>query len=205
MVSAFVQAGFRVVGMDLSESGGAVEIVRADLASSSDVRRALGEIRAKHGPVDGVVHCAGGFRFAAIEDTSDKDFDFLLNANLRSAFFLLRETLPEMKRRGWGRVVLIGAKATSAPPAGMSAYCAAKAGINALVASLTEETRGLDVTVNALLPSIIDTPANRRDMPKADFTAWVPPASLARWAVRLCSAGEGDAVRGALIPVVGRV
>ncbi len=205
MVSVFLESGFRVVGLDRAESGGAVETLRADLADSADVRRSLGALRAKHGPVDCVVHCAGGFRFAAIEDTSDQDFDFLMSANLKSAFFLLREALPEMKRRGWGRVVLIGSRATSSPPAGMSAYCAAKAGVNALVAAATEETRGLNVTVNALLPSVIDTPANRRDMPKADFSTWVPPESLARWAVRLCSPGEGDAVRGALIPVVGRV
>lgn len=178
---------------------GDVRWIRADLTDPASVHEAL---QALH--VDQLVHCAGGFRFAQADQTSDEDLDFLIDTNLKSAFYLVRELLPRMKERNYGRLVFVSSKATLSSPAGMAAYGASKAGLNALVSSLAEETRKYDINVNAVLPTVIDTPANRRDMPKADFSQWVAPESLAEVIFSLTDAW-GKPIHGALLPVAGRL
>ncbi len=154
--------------------------------------------------VDTLVHCAGGFRFSLLEETSQDDFEFLLDSNFKSAFNLLKELLPGMKKRNFGRIVLVSAKSTLNPPAGMSAYAATKAGINALVTSVAEEVKPFNININAVMPSIIDTPSNRQSMPKADFSKWVNPNDLAEIIFSLTQAW-GNPIHGALIPVAGRI
>jgi len=175
-----------------------------DLSEPQSIRQGLLSDAMRGTPIDALVHCAGGFRFAEVEKTSDEDLDFLIDANFRSAFYLLRELLPGMKDRKRGRVVLISSRATLQPAAGMGAYCATKAALNALVGSLAEETRAHGINVNALLPTVIDTPANRRDMAKADFSKWVRPEAIAAIVSSLLGTW-GDPVHGALIPVAGRL
>jgi NAD(P)-dependent dehydrogenase (short-subunit alcohol dehydrogenase family) len=116
----------------------------------------------------------------------------------------MRELLPPMKKRGFGRIVLVSARATLNPPAGMSAYAASKAGLNALVSSVAEELKDFDININAVMPSMIDTLANRRDMPKADFKKWVSPDALAEIIFSLTQPW-GKPIHGALIPVAGRL
>jgi NAD(P)-dependent dehydrogenase (short-subunit alcohol dehydrogenase family) len=199
----FLKEGYDVTGTLLK--GEKVRVanqaswVEVDLTRSSSVQSAL----------DGktystLVHCAGGFRFATVADTTDEDLDFLINTNLRSTFYLLRSLLPGMKKNNFGRIVLISARATLQPAAGLAAYEASKAGLNMIVASLTEELKDFDITVNAVLPSIIDTPANRSSMPKADFSKWVRPEQLAEIIFSLTQ-GLGAPIRGGLIPVYGNV
>jgi NAD(P)-dependent dehydrogenase (short-subunit alcohol dehydrogenase family) len=151
-----------------------------------------------------LVHCAGGFRYAPIDQLEDKDLQFLIDANLRSSFYLVRALLPEMKKKNFGRLVLISSKSTLQAPAGLSAYAASKVGLNALVSAVAEEVKSFDININAVMPTVIDTPANRRDMPKADFSSWVSPAQLAEIIFSLTQPW-GKPIHGALIPVAGRV
>jgi NAD(P)-dependent dehydrogenase (short-subunit alcohol dehydrogenase family) len=181
------------------QASGDVRWVRADVTDPASVREALRGL-----DVDQLVHTAGGFRFAHADQTSDADLDFLIDTNLKSAFYLVRALLPGMKERNYGRLVFVSSRATMAPGAGMAAYAASKAGLNALVASLAEETKKYDINVNAVLPTVIDTPANRRDMPKADHAQWVSPESLAEIVFSLTDA-RGKPVNGALLPVAGRL
>jgi NAD(P)-dependent dehydrogenase (short-subunit alcohol dehydrogenase family) len=210
VVRKFSDAGIRVIGAvapgqpDRPADTDAIRWIEVDVTDSASVRGALAKLQAERIDVDGLIHCAGGFRYLTAEQNSDQELDFLFDVNLRSAFLLVRELLPAMKSRGFGRIVLVSAKASLNPGAGVSAYAASKAGLNALVASLAEETRDFDINVNAVLPTMIDTPANRRDMPKADFGKWVAPGALASIIFSLTQPW-GQPIHGALIPVAGRL
>lgn len=150
------------------------------------------------------VHCAGGFRFEFSDQVKSEDIDFLIDVNLRSAFFLLKELLPSMKKQNFGRIILISSKATLNPPAGMASYCASKIGLNALVESVAEEVKKWNININAILPSVIDTPPNRAAMPQADTSTWVKPEQLAEIIFQLTQSW-GEPIHGALLPVAGRV
>jgi NAD(P)-dependent dehydrogenase (short-subunit alcohol dehydrogenase family) len=176
-----------------------IQWVKVDLTSSDQVRSAF------HGQeFDAWIHCAGGFRFRKVDETTDEDLDFLINLNLRSAFYLAREILGGMKKQNFGRIVFISSKATLHPTAGMGAYAASKAGLNMLTACLAEETKSYDITVNSVLPSIIDTPANRKDMSQAKYADWVTPKELSEIIYSLMTP-FGKPFHGALLPVSGRL
>jgi NAD(P)-dependent dehydrogenase (short-subunit alcohol dehydrogenase family) len=175
-----------------------------DLSKSAEVDRLRADLDSKSGTPDAIVHCAGGFRWSKIDELSQADWDFLMASNLTSTWQVLRAFLPQFRKRGSGSVVLVGSKAALAPGMGMGAYSASKAGLHALVASAAEELKDTGVRINAVLPSIIDTPANRKDMPEADFSRWVTPTALAEIIFGLTQASS-EPIRGALIPVAGRV
>lgn len=181
-----------------------VKWLEMDVRDIESVRRGMPKGPEGHDGVDALVHCAGGFRWTHADEVSDEDLEFLIDTNLKSAFHVVRAVLPGMKKRGFGRIVFVGARATRAGGAGMGPYAASKAGINLLTESLAEEVKGLDINVNAVLPSIIDTPANRRDMPQADPSKWVRPDELADIIFALTQPWS-RAIHGALIPVSGRV
>jgi NAD(P)-dependent dehydrogenase (short-subunit alcohol dehydrogenase family) len=132
--------------------------------------------------------------------TSDAVFDRMIDLNLRSAFYLFREVLPEMLEAGRGRIIAVGSRVGEEPAANLSAYAASKAGLHALVKTVALEVSGSGVTVNAVLPGVIDTPANRKAMPRADNSKWVKPEAIAEAVIWLAS-GMASAVNGALIPV----
>ena len=203
VLARYQRAGQPIVALHHGEApgqaAGDVRWVRANVTDPASMHQALQGLS-----VDQLVHCAGGFRFAHADQTSDQDLDFLLGTNLRSAFYLVRELLPGMKERNYGRLVFVSSRQTMAPGAGMAAYAASKAGLNALVSSLAEETKKHDINVNAVLPTVIDTPANRRDMPKADISQWVSTESLAEIIFSLTDAW-GKPMNGALVPVAGRL
>jgi len=205
VLNKFLQSGHEVTGsffptmMDHAPQSELLRWVKVDLTDPKAVKAAF-----QNDPFDILVHCAGGFRYATIEQTTDEDLDFLLNVNLRSAFHLVRELIPGMKKRNFGRIVFVSARATLQPGAGMGPYAASKSGLNTLTSTLTEETKAFDITVNAVLPTVIDTPTNRKDMPQANFSDWVPPTELADIIFSLTSPW-GRSVRGSLIPVSGRL
>lgn len=202
----FVDAGCRVIGSFHPSRKGSlpnlsgVEWREVDLGNAASVRGAV----AAMGEVDALVHCAGGFRYATLDQLKDEDLDFLVSANFRSAVYLLRELLPGMKQRGFGRIALVSARATLQATAGMGAYAASKAGLNMLVSSVADEVRKLDININAVMPTVIDTPANRKDMPGANPDAWVKPEELAEILFSLTQPW-GKPIHGALIPVAGRL
>jgi len=155
--------------------------------------------------VDALVNIAGTFRWETLEKGSLDTWDLLYRVNLRSAVSTSRAALPHLMRGGAGRIVNIGAGAAAArAAAGMGAYTASKAGVAKFTEALAEELKDRNITVNAVLPSTIDTAANRADMPKADFSRWVTPQAIADVIVFLLS-DQARAVTGALIPVSGRV
>lgn len=178
---------------------GGIDLTSYDLAQS-----ATAVIREKFGRLDGLVNIAGGFRWETLADGDLASWDFLYNINLRTAATMSKAALSLLTQGTHGRIVNIGAGAALKAGMGMGAYAASKAGVARLTESLAEELKDTGVTVNAVLPSIIDTLQNRADMPDADFSRWVAPADLAAVILFLLSA-EASAVTGALIPVSGRV
>lgn len=178
--------------------------VDMDVADPRSVHLGLQSLTTKFGPVDGLLHCAGGFRFAKIDETSDEDMEFLLHANLKSAMVLVREVLPSMKEKNFGRIVMVGAQSAVNPGAGISVFAATKAGLHAFVASVADEVRPFNINITAVLPTIIDTPINRRDMPQANFNQWVKASEIADVMLTLTS-DIGNSINGACIPVSGRL
>ncbi|HEY3950665.1 SDR family NAD(P)-dependent oxidoreductase [Phenylobacterium sp.] len=175
-----------------------------DLTDPDAATRAIDQIATSFGGIDALLNIAGGFAWEKHEGGASETWSKMFRLNVQTAANACRAAIPHLKRSAAGRIVSVGANAALKASAGMGAYAASKAGVHSLTQALAEELKADGVTVNAVLPSIIDTPANRADMPKADFTAWVRPAELA--AVMLFLASEqASGVTGALIPVTGRV
>jgi NAD(P)-dependent dehydrogenase (short-subunit alcohol dehydrogenase family) len=147
---------------------------------------------------------AGGFRAAPLLDTSLADLRGQLDVNLATAFLCCREAARNMRAHGrGGRIVNVGSRASAVPAGGAVAYTVAKAGVAALTQALADELRGDGILVNAVLPSIIDTPVNRAAMPKADYARWPQPAEIAAAIAWLVSPAN-SVTSGALVPVYGR-
>jgi NAD(P)-dependent dehydrogenase (short-subunit alcohol dehydrogenase family) len=149
------------------------------------------------------VHLAGGYAAKPIADTTRSDLDRQLQLNLVTAFLCCREAVKAMRKSGGGRIVNVSARVAEVPVAGSIAYSVSKAGVAALTRSLAVETRADGILVNAVLPSIIDTPANRAAMPKADVGKWPKPDELAR-AILWLASPENRLTSGALVPVYGQ-
>ena len=147
-----------------------------------------------------LVNGVGGFAAGAHHDTALEVWDRMYRMNMRAAAAAAHAALPGMLARGRGAIVNVAAQAALDPPAGMGAYVASKAALVAWTRSLAREVGGRGVRVNAVLPSTIDTPANRAAMPDADFSQWTRPESIAA-VVRWLASDEAAAVRGALVPV----
>lgn len=178
---------------------GGVDLTQAEAANA-----AFAQAGAALGGLDGLVNVAGGFRWETVAAGSVDTWDALYEMNLRTAVLATRAALPQLLAGGRGRIVNVGAHAAQQAGAGMGAYAASKAGVARLTEALAEELKDQGVTVNAVLPSILDTPANRADMPQADFSRWVQPAQLAE-VIAFLLQDAAAAVTGALIPVRGRV
>jgi NAD(P)-dependent dehydrogenase (short-subunit alcohol dehydrogenase family) len=175
-----------------------------DLASAEAARRAMEAVVARFGRLDALINIAGGFRWETVEGGDAATWDLLFAMNVKTALNASKAAIPHLLESGAGRIVNVGANSAMRAAAGMGAYAASKAGVHRLTESLAEELKNRGVTVNAVLPSIIDTPANRAEMPKAAFDRWVAPADLAAVILFLAS-DEARAVTGALIPVTGGV
>ena len=212
VVRAALDAGAQVAALDHARQpadakalAGALALGDIDLAESSAATKAVDQVVAQLGGLDALINIAGTFRWESLETGSVDTWDLLYRVNLRSAVNTSHAALPHLTKRGGGRIINIGAGAAAAKAgAGMGAYTASKAGVAKLTEALAEEVKDRGITVNAILPSIIDTPANRADMPNADFSRWVPPRAIADIIVFLLS-NQASAVTGALIPVSGRV
>lgn len=174
-----------------------------DLADFTAVQNTMAQIKSRAGGVDALINIAGGFKWQTLAEGDLDVWDALYRLNLKTAATACKAALPFLLESPSARIVNIGAFGATKAAAGMGAYAASKAGVAKLTESLAEELKGR-VAVNAVLPSIIDTPANRADMPNADFSKWVAPSELAAVILFLASP-EASAVTGALVPVVGRV
>ncbi|MGO0684274.1 SDR family NAD(P)-dependent oxidoreductase [Pseudomonas fulva] len=203
--------GARVALLDRSEAPAhlldthnLICLSNVDLTSSDSAAAAFEQVAVQWGGIDGLVNVAGGFAWETLEGGSLATWDRLYQMNVRTAVVSAQVALAYLLRASAGRIVNIGALASVKAAAGMGAYAASKAGVARLTEALAEELKDRGVTVNAVLPSIIDTPANRADMPDADSSRWVTPKALSGVVAFLLS-DEAAAVTGALLPVGGRV
>ncbi len=188
----------------LLERGLEVAPIRGvDLADADQAQKAIGEIAASSGPIQGLVNVAGGFAWETVMDGDISTWDRMWAMNVRTALNACRSTVPFFEA-GHGSIVNIGSAAATRAEFGKGAYAAAKSGVARLTESLAEELKSKSVRVNAVLPSIIDTPANRKDMPDADFDSWVTTRELANVIAFLLS-DKASGITGALVPVSGRV
>lgn len=153
--------------------------------------------------VDVLCNIAGGFRMgSAVHETSDKDWNFLMDLNARTVVNMARVVVPLMLKAGGGKIVNIGAFAAQKGAAQMGAYIASKSAVIRLTETMAAELREKNINVNCVLPTIIDTPENRAAMPHADPRKWVAPEALADVIAFLCSEGA-RAIHGAAVPVTG--
>ncbi|OKO69681.1 SDR family oxidoreductase [Bradyrhizobium sp. AS23.2] len=200
--------GARVAGIDHAPSqipatAERIEIGSVDLSDPAQAKTAI-EAAAKHfGRLDALINIAGGFAFETVGDGDIKTWQRMHALNVLTALNTSRAALPHLAASTAGRIINIGAMGALQAGGGMGPYAASKAGVHRLTEALANEWKG-KVTVNAVLPSIIDTKANRADMPKADFSKWVTPQELAEVILFLAS-DAASGITGALIPVGGRV
>ena len=172
-----------------------------DVTDENSVRALVECTLAVHQKIDVLVNTVGGYTGGVkLWEADARVLENMLSLNLRSGYTLLRQIVPVMLQQNGGAIVNIAAKAALDHPAGAAAYAASKAAALAMVGSLAADLKHTGVRVNSVLPSIIDTEANRRAMPKADFTRWPKPAEIARVILFLCS-DEARLIHGASIPV----
>lgn len=207
VVEAALSDGLRVAVIDHATGQGAhegvLELGGVDLTDPASAQKAIDAVAAHFGQLDALLNIAGGFVWQTTDD-AEPAWARMFALNVTTALNASRAALPHLKASAEGRIVNVGANAALKSAAGMGAYAASKAGVHRLTESLAEELKDTAVTVNAVLPSILDTAQNRKDMPDADPARWVAPADLARVMLFLASP-ESRAITGALIPVTGRV
>ncbi|MFC4072203.1 SDR family NAD(P)-dependent oxidoreductase [Actinoplanes subglobosus] len=208
-ISAFLAAGWRVVapvrpGTTDRLPAGAVA-VEADLTVEADVRAAAERAASDTGaPLRAVVNLVGGYAGAGlIADTPVADFEAMLAINLRPTYLVTAAALPYLVEAGGGSVICVSSRAAVAPFPGAAGYVTAKAAVLAFAAAVDVEYRKKGVRCNTVLPSVIDTPANRVAMPDADHGRWVTPSEIAGTVLFLAS-DESAPISGAQIPVYGK-
>jgi NAD(P)-dependent dehydrogenase (short-subunit alcohol dehydrogenase family) len=175
-----------------------------DLTDPAAAERAMGAVRERLGAVHVLLNIAGGFTWETLDGGDPASWSKMQAINLLTCVNASRGALPHLLESGTGRIVNVGAAGAVKATAGMGPYAASKAGVHRFTESLAEELKDRGVTVNAVLPSILDTPQNRAEMGEADAAKWVQPADLATVMLFLASR-EARAITGALLPVAGRV
>ena len=188
--SDFAHPAFTAIVADIATARGAAELVE--------------QVKDRFGRLDVLVHTVGGFAGGqSVADTDESTMRQMLDVNFHSLFYVLRAAIPVLRATGDGRVIAIGSRAAVDPGSQVGAYSASKAAMVSLVRTIALENRDAGLRASVILPGTIDTPANRKAMPKADFSKWVQPTSIASMIVLL--AGEaGNDVNGAVIPIYGR-
>jgi NAD(P)-dependent dehydrogenase (short-subunit alcohol dehydrogenase family) len=212
---AFAAAGASIALVDRSAdalpaihaelpSGSSSAIFAADLLNAEAVADLAGRVHERLGGVDILANIAGGFTMGPpLHETTDKDWDFMLDLNARSVFHTCRAFVPALLQRGGGRIVNVSARAATEGKAHMIPYCASKAAVITLTEGLAAELKDAGINVNCVLPGTLDTPQNRAAMPDQDFSSWVPTEALADVILFLAS-DASRCVTGAAIPVYGR-
>lgn len=212
VAAQFHEAGARVILVDASPEfldgsfpGEDPRYVKTavDLLDAAAVATCFADAQSAYGGIDALCAIAGGFDMGdPVHDTSADKWDRMFDLNVRTLLNSARAVVPHMIERKSGKIVTIGANAALKGVPGMGGYCASKSTVMRITESMAGELRDKSINVNCVLPSIIDTPVNRADMPDADPALWVAPADLAAVIMFLCSS-QAKAIHGALIPVVG--
>ncbi|HYJ79032.1 MAG TPA: SDR family oxidoreductase [Longimicrobiaceae bacterium] len=213
---AFLAAGWRVaVALHKTDARDALDGVKAefpgrvhgfllDLTNPRGADSAVRQTLEWGGRLDAVAHLMGAWAGGAeIGETEPEDWDRMMDVNLKSAFLLARAAIPRLLAGGGGSLVFVSSRSALRGRAGMGPYAVSKAGLLVLAETIAEEYRDRGVRANAVLPGTIDTPANRRAMPGADYSTWTAPEEIARVILFLASP-DSSAVNGAAVPVYGR-
>ena len=208
VAEAALARGARVAGVDhapsqIEASPDRIEIGSVDLSDAAQAKTAIDAVASHFGKVDALINIAGGFAFETVADGDPKTWQRMYALNVTTALNASRAAIPHLTASSAARIVNVGAMGALQAGAGMGPYAASKAGVHRLTEALAAEWKG-KITVNAVLPSTIDTAANRASMPKADFGKWVTAEELANVILFLAS-DAASAVTGALLPVSGRV
>ncbi|MBS0294512.1 MAG: SDR family NAD(P)-dependent oxidoreductase [Proteobacteria bacterium] len=183
----------------------AAALIEVDLLDRDQVATRVAAALARAGRTDVLCHLAGGFHMGEpVHETPAGAWDLMMDLNARSLIHVAAAVVPQMIRQGAGRIITVGAAGALKGAADMGAYAASKSALMRLTEAMSAELRDRNINVNCVLPSTLDTPANRAAMPDADPTRWVAPAALADVIGFLASHGA-RAIHGALIPVLGRV
>jgi NAD(P)-dependent dehydrogenase (short-subunit alcohol dehydrogenase family) len=214
---AFLAAEARVIATYLSQpeydvlateakaiSASNITGVKLDVTDDTAVARLINDTETRYGGIDALVVTIGGYAGGKrLWETDLTTFDKMINLNLRAAFVTARAVLPGMIRQKQGAIVNVASKAGYGHSGGAALYSASKAGALALFDSLADEVKDYNINVNSVVPSIMDTPANRKAMPKADFNKWPKTEDVAKVIVFLCSE-DARLIQGAAVPVYGR-
>jgi NAD(P)-dependent dehydrogenase (short-subunit alcohol dehydrogenase family) len=178
--------------------------VTLDATNEAVAGKFIADTESQFGSVDTLVITIGGYAGGKnVWETDLATYDQMLNLNLRAAFVMSRAVLPGMIKRNRGAILNIASRAAYDPSPTAAMYSASKAGVLALFNSLAGEVKPYNINVNSIVPSIMDTPGNRRAMPKADFTVWPKTDDIAKVIVFLCS-DDARVIQGAAVPVYGR-
>jgi NAD(P)-dependent dehydrogenase (short-subunit alcohol dehydrogenase family) len=208
VTQALLDAGATVVGVSrkIQQSdfnSPSFTALPAELSTAAGAASMVENVMARFGRLDVLAHTVGGFAGGqSIADTDDATFQRMFDLNLNSTFYLLRAAIPAVRKTGNGRILAIGSRAALEPGAGVGAYSASKAAMVSLIRTVALENKDAGLTANVILPGTMDTPANRKAMPNADFSKWVQPATIASLIAWLADEAGKD-VNGAVIPVYG--
>lgn len=208
LVEAALARGDKVAGIDFGtvrrpNSANFLALSGVDLTVPDDTRTAIEKAAQYFGRIDNLLNAVGGFIWQ-LTDGPTENWDRMYRMNLVTVLNACHAALPHFKAQSKGHIVNVGALGALTAEAGLGAYAASKAGVHKLTEALAEETKTSGICVNAVLPSIIDTPSNRADMPNADFANWVHPTQLATIILFLAS-DAASSITGALLPVRGRI
>lgn len=174
-----------------------------DLTNRENCAQVFGEVMTHLGRIDVLCNIAGGFAMGdTVHETGDDTWDFLMNLNAKSVMNTASAVVPVMQGQGGGKIINVAAGAATKGMALMGVYTASKAAVMRLTEAMAAELREQNINVNCIMPSMIDTPRNREDMPDADHSKWVPPAQLAS-VVGFLASDEAIAMHGAAVPVDG--
>ncbi len=203
-VSYIISEEITLLKYQLGHNQNKVTIIESDLMKGESVRRLVETVLHQSGRIDVLANVVGGYAGGpSIHETKEKDFDFMLNLNLRSAFLISKAVLPSMIERKKGKIVHIASRTGLKGEATVGPYSISKGGVIRLTEAIAEEVRDFGINCNCLMPSVIDTEANRKAMPDADFSKWVKPEEIAQVILFLCSE-DARIINGAAIPVYGK-
>jgi len=177
-----------------------LQLLPVDLLNESAVAQLVGDM----GRVDVLIHLVGGFSMGPTHEYDLEQWRQDFDLNLTTTFLVCKHCLRQMRQHGYGRIVTVGSRGALQPAGQLAAYCASKAGVVALTQAIADETKGSNITANVVLPSVIDTPANRAAMGVENAGQWVKPESLAQVICFLASEAAQD-IRGAAVPVYGNI
>src|SRR6266850_8170451 len=204
----FLATGATVVGISRSISQADFPeanfvALPVDFTKAGAVRAAVESIVSRFGRLDALVHLLGGFAGGqTVAETDDATWEQMCDLNLTSAFYVLRAVIPHLRKSGKGRIIAIGSLTAAEPHAGLGAYVTFKAALTMLVRTVASENKDAGLMANVVLPGTMDTPANRKSMPNADFSKWVQPKDVAELVLSLSDV-RARHMTGVAVPIEG--